>query len=279
MPAADICRFLPADDRNGGLRFLHFVYEASYKRLSQPFRNRVYRAHLAFKGSATLKIDGRSHFITPGTLFFTFPDQVFTLEGDASFTYLYLSFLGPEAAPLLERFQVSPSRAVYPGLEHLLEFWMTSIRRITDLNAAVLSESVLLYSLSYLQDQEPNNRKDADRFDKILGYIHGNYADPSLSIAKVADIFFYSKKYLSALFVKNTGVRFSEYLNQLRVRQAEHLLQQEIPVSEIAVRCGFANPGYFSKVFRKLTGLSPMEYKKQAVSTAFAEQPPEAPTL
>ncbi len=263
MSTTDICKFLPADGRERNLRFLHFVYEASYKRLSQPFLNRNFRVHLAFKGNAVLKTEGRSYPISPGTLFFTWPDQIFSLEGDSLFTYLYISFFGQDAEPLLQRFRISPAQSVYPGMEHLLEFWMTSIRRITDLNAAALTESVVLYSLSFINNPELGAQKDADRFEKILGYIHRSYADPSLSITKVADMFFYSKKYLSALFVKNTGERFSEYLNQLRIRQAQLLMQQELAVSEIAAKCGFSNPSYFSKVFKRIVGLSPVDYQRQ----------------
>ena len=268
MATADICKFLPADNRDRSLRFLHFVYEASYKRLKQPFLNRNYRVHLAFKGSAVLKTEGRSYPITPGTLFFTWPDQIYTLEGDSLFTYLYITFNGQDADALLQRFRISPSQSVYPGMEHLLEFWMTSIRRITDLNAAALTESVVLYSLSFINNPELGAQQDTDRFEKILGYIHRSYADPSLSIAKVADMFFYSKKYLSALFVKNTGERFSEYLNQLRIRQAQLLMSQDLSVSELAARCGFANPSYFSKVFKRITGVSPVNYNQHATPEA-----------
>ena len=267
MAAEDICRFLPTEECEQDLQFFHFVYEASYKRLRQPFVYKNYYAYLAFKGNATLKTDGHEYSITPGTLFFTQPEQLFTLTGDSSFTYLYITFNGRDAAAFFNKFGISRERCVYPGMGHLLEFWITSIRRVNDFNAAVLTRSVLLHTLSYINSSADGESQTDARFEKILSYIHRQYADSSLSISKVADMFFYNKKYLSSLFVKKTGVRFSEYLNHLRLQQAELLMKQpDLSISAIAAKCGFTNASYFSKVFKTVKGCSPQEYIKKHFS-------------
>lgn len=263
MNMTDVCIFLPPDDQRAGLRFCHFVYEASYKRLHQPFLRNDFYVHLVYKGSAVLTTEGQSYPLESGTLFFTWPNQLYSMKGNNEFTYLYITFNGPEAETLLRHFGVTKRHSVWPNLEHLLQFWITSLRRITDLNAAVLTESVLLHSLSYLHNEEVSTQQDMDRFEKILRYIQHNYADPSLTITKVADMFFYSKKYFSALFVKNTGTRFSEYLNQLRIRHAQQLIRQGLSVSDVSTECGFSNASYFSKVFHRITGISPIEYRNQ----------------
>ena len=264
MAMDDICRFLPSEENDRGLTFHHFVYEASYKRLRQPFVHSNYYFHLAFKGSAKLKTEGREYTITPGTVFVTFPQQLYTLEGDSTFTYLYVSYNGTDAAFLMKRFHISRESCVFPDMGHLLEFWMDSIRRVNDFNAAALTESVLLYSLSYINTPANTEAQNSDRFEKIISFIHSNYADPDLSLAKVADMFFYSKKYLSTLFVKKTNSRFSEYLNNLRLLRAETIMkQQDLSISEISAKCGFSNPYYFSKVFKGARGCTPLEYMKQ----------------
>lgn len=267
LATEDICKFLPAEEYKQDLQFFHFVYEASYKRLRQPFIYKNYYAFLAFKGNATLSINGREYSITPGTLFFTQPEQLFTLTGDPSFTYLYITFNGRDAAAFLESFGISRESCVYPGLGHLLDFWITSIRRINDFNAAILTRSVLLHTLSYITSPADCESQTDTRFEKILSYIHHQYTDPSLSISKIADMFFYNKKYLSSLFVKKTGVHFSEYLNQLKIQQAELLMKQpDLSISVIAAKCGFTNASYFSKVFKDAKGCSPQEYIKKHVS-------------
>lgn len=159
------------------------------------------RLALVFKGNATLTVDGCTHPLSPGTLFFTFPDQLYSIAGDRSFTYMYISFNGAEAEALLKKFHIDRSAQVYPDLSHLLEFWMTSLRRLTDYNATTLTESILLHTLSYINNPTEPPDKDSNRFHKILQYIHSNYADADISVAKVADMFFTTKniclRYLS----------------------------------------------------------------------------------
>ena len=142
MPTEDICTFITDEAPHSGLQFRHFVYEASYSRLKQPFVRKYYCLHLIYRGSAVLKTRGAEYPLAPGTLFCTFPGQVYFLEGDSSLTYLYISFKGPEAAPLLARFRVLEDSFLFPGMDHLPEFWMNSIRRITDRNAAALPSAL-----------------------------------------------------------------------------------------------------------------------------------------
>ena len=59
------------------------------------------------------------------------------------------------------------------------------------------------------------------------------------------------------------NIGFSKYLNQLRIKHAYDLISQNMTsVSEIAYNCGFSDSLYFSKVFKKITGISPTEYIK-----------------
>ena len=88
-----------------------------------------------------------------------------------------------------------------------------------------------------------------------------------MSIRKVADIFFYSEKYLSSLFKKKTEMKFSQYLNNLRVQHAINLLKKgETNISLISSKCGFTDQFYFSKVFKKNTDKTPSEYIKSIIN-------------
>ena len=261
MATEDICRFLPTDDSFSELCFHHFVYEASHCRLHQPFIRPHYYAHLIFKGSGTLNTRGQSYPVEPGTLFFTKPEQLYSLTGNHDLKYMYITFSGTNAALLLKKFHISNENAIFPAMNHLTAFWLQALRRITDHNAAALTESVLLYTLSYIDSHGVCQSESLSRFDTILQHIRNNYHNPDLSIAALADMFFYNQKYLSTLFVKNTGTRFSEYLNRLRVREAELLVRKGLPISEIAKKCGFRDPCYFSKIYKKYTGHSPRQTK------------------
>ncbi len=259
----DICNFIPSKNSSSNIEYYHFVYETCLRKLHQPFIHPNFYAHLVFKGDATLKAEGKEYILTPGTLFFTFPNQTFEIEKDNNFTYLYISFNGTGAHELLENLNINKDNCIFPDFIHLLDFWMSSVRRITASNANTLTESILLYSLSYINGKGEYSFQDKGRFESIIEYINNNFTDPNMSIGKVSDVFFYRKKYLSSLFMKKTSVKFTDYLNNLRIQHAiKFMKEKSIPVSEIALKCGFSDPFYFSKVFKRITGKTPTEFKK-----------------
>lgn len=84
-----------------------------------------------------------------------------------------------------------------------------------------------------------------------------------LSLRALAEAQNLSGGYLSTLFKKETGLTVTEYVNTRRVRQALRLLNSShLQIQTIARLCGIPDVNYFSKVFKKIVGMSPMEYRK-----------------
>ena len=181
-----------------------------------------------------------------------------------NFTYLYITFDGSEADKLISQFGIKKDRNVFLNFSHITDFWMTSIRRSNPSNLLVLTESVLLHTLSYIPQADQNSGVlYSPEFDELIRYINSNYADKDLSLGKLADMFNFSKKYLSSLFSRNMSTKFSAYLNQVRIDHALVLSKQgTYSVKELAEKCGFSDPLYFSKVFKQIIGMSPTNYKK-----------------
>ena len=263
----DICNFIPPKQHDSNIDYYHFVYEGNIKKLSQPFVHSNYYANLVFKGTAELIINNTTMPLKRGMLFFTFPYQSYKISNYKDFSYLYISFNGKGAVSLLTDFNIDKERFIFNDFNHVIEFWINSIRRINAINANALTESVLMYTLSYINNSDSSAlAKQTDKFDSILEYIRHNYTSKDISIKKIADIFFYNEKYLSALFVKKTGVKFTEHLNNLRIEYAKELMKnREMSISDISFECGFTDPFYFSKVFKKITDNSPTEYVKNNV--------------
>lgn len=93
-------------------------------------------------------------------------------------------------------------------------------------------------------------------------YIKEHYNE-SLTLHQVAEQVGITSGYLSTLFSKNLNRGFIDCLNEIRVERASMYLQQNyLKTYEIAYRVGFRDEKYFSKVFRKIKGMSPAEYKK-----------------
>ena len=71
-----------------------------------------------------------------------------------------------------------------------------------------------------------------------------------------------SPYYFSKIFKENTGENFIDYLTTLRIDKAKELLETtDMSMKELCGEVGYANPNYFSRIFKKIVGLSPTEYK------------------
>lgn len=104
---------------------------------------------------------------------------------------------------------------------------------------------------------------DSDRLiDRILQYIRQNYA-VNLTSEAICLAFSCSRSYLSHAFKTVVGKSFREYLVDLRLRHAKHLLRfSNLTVTEIAFSVGFNDSNYFSSVFKYKVGVSPLTYRK-----------------
>lgn len=92
-------------------------------------------------------------------------------------------------------------------------------------------------------------------------YIAEHYTE-KLSLAEAAEAVGISGGYLSSLFTQNLNCSFVDYLNQVRIdRACTYLEQNSLKNYEIAYRVGFQDEKYFSKIFKKIKGMSPKEYR------------------
>ncbi|MBE7042338.1 MAG: helix-turn-helix transcriptional regulator [Ruminococcaceae bacterium] len=258
-----ICQFIPAKDYNGNIKTIHFVYETEFHKQRQPFFYSIYRLHLVTEGSATLKTVTSTFEVKKGDLFFAFPASLYEMVGSNDFQYCYISFMGVGITKLFEELQIKMESPVYYNYEHLIDFWYGAINRITPQNSIILTESVLLYTLSFLGKQKEKNRSTENLFEMMVDYIDKHYMDCNISLMQLADLFSYTEKYLSHLFKKNMNQSFKTYLNNLRIQYACELIENNnTSIAQISALCGYSDSLYFSKVFKKFKGMTPREYIK-----------------
>lgn len=111
------------------------------------------------------------------------------------------------------------------------------------------------------EDEEQKNRfvKQAQEYMK-------EHYNEELSLQEVAEKVGISAGYLSTMFTQNLNCSFVDYLNQIRIdRACVYLEQNYLKNYEIAYKVGFKDDKYFSKVFRKIKGMSPKEYRNRPV--------------
>lgn len=95
----------------------------------------------------------------------------------------------------------------------------------------------------------------------IKEYIHSHYGE-KLTLEGIASHFAMSKNYLCRLFKETAGCTLWDYLTMIRIEHAKELLEKSaMGTGEIALAVGYDNPGYFSSVFKKKTGISPKDFR------------------
>lgn len=127
-------------------------------------------------------------------------------------------------------------------------------------------EEVFLTHMSRIMDQISSSisTQYSRPIREAIAYIGKHYHNSGkISLAAVAEEVNLSPTYFSALFKKETGHNFSDYITAFRIDMAKKMLENsDKTINEIAIAIGFSDGLYFSKVFKKYVKISPTEYKK-----------------
>ena len=98
----------------------------------------------------------------------------------------------------------------------------------------------------------------------IKEYINAHYGDESLSVQQISQHAFLSPSYVCTYFKNETGQTLNQYLTNFRMEKAKQLLQDpRYQIADISAKVGYSNGNYFGKSFKKMTGLSPSEYREK----------------
>ena len=107
--------------------------------------------------------------------------------------------------------------------------------------------------------------KHSDTVYKVMEYVRSNYMK-KLSLDEVASAVYLSRSYLSSLFKEETGASLTSYISRVRVEKSKILLADaSLGVADIAAMCGFEDQSYFTKVFKRYTGISPNRFRAERI--------------
>lgn len=103
---------------------------------------------------------------------------------------------------------------------------------------------------------------NSEIINNAITYIENNL-EFDLTLELLAKEVHISKNYLSSLFYKETNMKFTQFINKLRVAKAKEILNSyDFSLSYISSVCGFKNQSYFSTIFKEYTNYTPFEYRK-----------------
>lgn len=228
-----------------------------------------YILHYCISGSGYCDAGGALHKVCAGETFLILPDYVMNYYPDKldPWEYIWIDFSGEEA----ERFLHSSGFSVNTPVCKKLPIDVLSLFEKAHLegkkrNNHFAKMSALYAVLSaYLEyfPQESQLEKDLSlSMDDIVKYISAKIHLPTLSVESVAKKFNLDRATLYRNFKKSLKLSPSDYITGQRIYLAQKLLENpNVSVKAVACSVGYSDQMYFAKVFKKATGLSPIEYK------------------
>ncbi len=257
MKNRNICRFIPANSEVGGINIINFVYETEEANYRNENILSTYRAAYVAGGEGKLFVYGKEKKLKSGDLFFMFPSVPYIIDETKDFELIYISFIGVRANMILDKLGINSGNCVFSGMEEIDALWRQAIEGDA---SDFRSEAVLLYAFSVLSDRREKNNadKNTDTVMRIKKYIDDNFNLPGLSLKTIGRELSYSEKYISSVFKKELKTGVSDYISTIRIQYACTLMDGGMTgISDISLLCGYTDPLYFSKVFKKKMGISP----------------------
>jgi len=155
----------------------------------------------------------------------------------------------PESNP--QAYDNATSFTDYVQRYHNMELW----------EKMELRGTILILFSRFMREARPKVWSQDERMKKVLAYIHSHISQ-SIDVEELANVVFITKPYLIRLFKREFGTSPVQYINKKKVERAQLLLfTTDKPVKEIAYTLGFSDHSYFIRLFRKLSGIPPQEYR------------------
>ena len=265
MSQNNICLFPQSLNKTNddNLTILNLVKETDCKMNNKFVTQAVFRMHLVYSGEGTINTAQGKYKISSGDLFVTFPAMPYFITNDNSLEFMYISFLGTRAYQILDSININKNSSIIHNNHSLIELWNAVFKEAN--NVALAGEGLLLITVSKLSNNDILQEKtsSATLANDIQHLINENLSNPKLSLSFISEKLSYNEKYISLIFKKNFNTTIQNYIEDVRMNNAYNLIESGITsVKEMAKFCGYKDPLYFSKVFKKKIGLSPSEFSK-----------------
>ena len=261
------------------------VYNTGYEKCQKghswgPALRDHYLFHYVISGKGRLVLNNTCYHIGQGDLFLIRPSVVasYAADMDEPWEYCWVGFNGTEAERIIgltafHTFAPVLHFANHDNLKRLLLNIYNSHGNNPSHETKMIGFLYLFLSELVGNTELSMGEYSTERsyLEKAMRYIQGNYCDP-ISVDDIAGYANISRSHLYRIFMKKVGISPNEYLSAYRINKACGLLRNSnLKINEIASSVGYNDQLYFSRVFKKLKGVSPSRYLKKKQEEAMAE--------
>ncbi|WP_018096062.1 AraC family transcriptional regulator [Sinorhizobium meliloti] len=219
-------------------------------------------------GAGNLRYENRSHRVRPGeTLLLLVPhNHRYWLEEGGRWEFFWISMNGEEALRI--------HRAILAVTGPIIRLQPDTVEHLADCSLRLMaggdtpgSASAIAYeaAMALYDDVFGSHPVLSDEYRKmqhVIDHVLSNLDKP-LPVEELARISGLSRAHFSRVFAASEGMPPAEFVLQKRLQRAVKLLTKtaDLPVKEVAILSGFEDPNYFAKVFRRVFGASPTEFR------------------
>lgn len=231
-----------------------------------------YLIHFCLDGEGCYYIDNKKYIIKKGEGFLIKPNDLTFYKADDKnpWTYLWIGFNGTKSEHYLNKCNLINENLIFKFSDtKILESLVNDMMKHDKLNYSneLMVQGLFYIFFSHLAKEANNIYKSSklsenNYVNKAIKYIENNYQN-DITVNKIADYLSLNRSYLSLIFQKEINLSPQQFLVKYRITKAISMLTEtDLLINNIAYSCGYSNPLSFSKSFKKITGLSPTEYRE-----------------
>lgn len=230
--------------------------------------------HYIVSGSGKFIVDNREYVLSEGQGFLICPEIISYYEADKAnpWTYIWVGFFGAKAKELLKQAGLSLKNPIFQGdkdgqmqrcLEGMLKTEETQATRDIRFTGLLYNFIALLIENNKEGRSSGEDKNGRDYyFQRAIEFVHMNYSR-NISISDIAKYIGIDRKYLHFTFKEHLGLSPQRFLIAYRMERACSLLSDDsLAISHISRSVGYSDPLLFSRIFKKIKGISPSEYRK-----------------
>lgn len=243
-----------------------------------------YILHYVLEGNGVLHLKDKIYPITAEQLFIIPSKMLAFYKADSinPWHYVWVHFNGQKAAELVHKAGLFDDSPIFipksQSGNYLIEECMTHIPHHNHQEYECIG---YLYHLFQILTDTTSYKPALAEYDKtllyiktVINFIANKYSEP-ITIQDIADFCNLDRSYLCKIFKHATNYSPKEYLIFFRIKKAKQLLKKtDMSIQYIAYSVGYKDAFNFSKLFKKKTGLSPVQYREKYLSQQNIEYPP-----